>query len=207
MKTIVCYGDSNTYGYNPKNELRYDLDIIWTSILANLLKDEYEVYNEGLNGRTTAYDRPNDPDKNGFTSLLPILHKYKQIDILVFMLGTNDCLKTTNLTVEQIASGMEKLLVTAKQDILSRQGYEPRIILVSPAAIGKEYKNSVFAYELDDETVNKSHQLAKPYKQLADKYNCDYLDCTDLDISTIDCEHLTEESHNKLAHMLYEIIR
>ena len=32
MKTIVCYGDSNTYGYNPENGFRYEYEERWTTI-------------------------------------------------------------------------------------------------------------------------------------------------------------------------------
>jgi len=46
MKNILCYGDSNTYGYNPENGQRYDYNIRWTGILQNLLGLEYRVIEE-----------------------------------------------------------------------------------------------------------------------------------------------------------------
>ena len=33
MKKIICYGDSNTFGYNPKDGSRFDENIRWTSDL------------------------------------------------------------------------------------------------------------------------------------------------------------------------------
>ena len=65
MKTILCYGDSNTYGYNPSNGFRYPEGIRWTCRLAKLLGEEYRVIEEGCNGRTTVYDDPIDGWKNG----------------------------------------------------------------------------------------------------------------------------------------------
>ena len=56
MKTIVCYGDSNTYGYNPENGFRYEYEERWTTILQKELKDSAIVIPEGLNGRTTSFE-------------------------------------------------------------------------------------------------------------------------------------------------------
>jgi lysophospholipase L1-like esterase len=51
-KTIVCYGDSNTWGDNPDFDERYPANVRWPGILQDLLGDEYDVVNEGLRGRT-----------------------------------------------------------------------------------------------------------------------------------------------------------
>ena len=86
MKTILCYGDSNTYGYNPVTGGRWPEDIRWTGRLQQLLGDEYKVIEEGCNGRTTMYKAPGEGWKSG----LPEDHidvtagdwgKYQQADI------------------------------------------------------------------------------------------------------------------------------
>ena len=56
MTTILCYGDSNTYGYNPVNGLRYPKGVRWTGVLQKMLGEEYEVIEEGCNGRTTVFE-------------------------------------------------------------------------------------------------------------------------------------------------------
>ena len=58
MKNIICYGDSNTFGYNPKNSSRYDENARWTAILQKNLDSEYEVINEGMPNRTGFVDNP-----------------------------------------------------------------------------------------------------------------------------------------------------
>ena len=63
MKTIVCYGDSNTYGYNPENGFRYEYEERWTTILQKELKDSAIVIPEGLNGRTTSFEDELDQEK------------------------------------------------------------------------------------------------------------------------------------------------
>ena len=42
--------------------------------------------------------------------------------------------------------------------------YMPKIIVVVPAAIGNNYHNSPFAYQLDDYSVKKSHEIVSLYK-------------------------------------------
>ncbi len=40
MKNILCFGDSNTYGYNPENGGRYDDASRWTGILQDILRND-----------------------------------------------------------------------------------------------------------------------------------------------------------------------
>ncbi|MBQ0036035.1 MAG: acylhydrolase [Firmicutes bacterium] len=206
MKQVLCYGDSNTYGYDPSNGGRYPKEVRWTTILQNLLSEEYEVYVEGLNGRTTAYDRLDGSWKNGLPYLTACLGSHKPLDYIIFMLGTNDCNVDLELTSRDICLGMQKLIETTKKEILNMQEYMPKIIVVVPAAIGDNYHNSPFAYQLNDYSVIKSHEIASLYKELCIKEKCLYLDASHLEVSPIDSEHLTIDSHNKLAHMLSEII-
>ena len=65
MKRIVCFGDSNTYGYIPNNGKRYSSDIRWTSRLSRLLGKEFEVINAGCNNRTCFIDNPAGESQTG----------------------------------------------------------------------------------------------------------------------------------------------
>ena len=90
MKTILCYGDSNTYGYDPSNGFRYPKNVRWTGVLADLLGPEFTVIEEGCNGRTTVFDDPLEGWKNGLDYLKPCLNSHKPIDLVILMLGSND---------------------------------------------------------------------------------------------------------------------
>lgn len=208
MKTILCYGDSNTYGYNPLDSGRYSKEIRWTTILQHLLGKQYEVIDEGLNGRTTAFDVPDGGAyKNGLTPIKTILGSHKPMDYLIIMLGTNDCNKQLKLSAKDIAEGMEKLIVKAIEDLEYLQGYIPKIILVTPAAIADNFESSPFIDQLDQNAVNKSRALAPLYKELADKYDLLYLDNTNAEVSPLDSEHLTIKSHVELANKLADLIK
>lgn len=205
---ILCYGDSNTYGYDPHTDgERYPAEICWTTQFARALGEEYRVIVEGLSGRTTAYDRLEFPWKNGYPYLTPCLASHKPIDYLILMLGTNDCNVEMELSAERIAAGMELLVSTAEVVTASEQGYVPRIVVVAPAAIRPELEGTVFDYQLDATSVQKSHDIAPLYRKLAEEHGCLFLDATDVETSPIDCEHLTEAGHAALAELLTELVR
>ena len=90
MKTILCFGDSNTWGYNPENRQRFGPEERWTGILRNSLGEDYRVIEEGLNGRTTLWDDPIEGFKNGLDYLMPCLESHRPFDLITIMLGTND---------------------------------------------------------------------------------------------------------------------
>lgn len=61
MRHILCYGDSNTWGYTPGTGERHAPDVRWTGVLRRLLGEGWEVLEEGMNGRTTVFDNPMSP--------------------------------------------------------------------------------------------------------------------------------------------------
>lgn len=206
---ILCYGDSNTWGYVPGsvNE-QYPEEQRWTAILDKELGEGYQVIPMGLNGRTTAFDRRGSKERNGLTYLPDTLKAQQPVDILIFMLGTNDCTSDMGLSSEEIAEGMEKLVVKAQKCGRRYQKQEPQIIIVAPAAILPDYQGTLFEFQLDDAAVQKSHELAPLYKQIAQDHGCLFLDATDaIEVSPVDCEHLTVNGHAQLAGLLAEMIR
>ena len=91
MTTLVCFGDSNTWGYVPGSEgERFPRDVRWPNQLQRLLGDEWDVIAEGLNGRTATYERADSEGRNGLPYLLPCLHSHAPVDLVVIFLGTND---------------------------------------------------------------------------------------------------------------------
>ena len=107
MKRILCYGDSNTWGYTPITGVRYDEHTRWTGRLQDVLGEDYCVQEEGLNARTSAFDDPFKPYLNGKDMLEGILVSAKPLDVLVISLGTND-LKFT--AAEGSRDGLARIL-------------------------------------------------------------------------------------------------
>lgn len=208
MKTVLCYGDSNTYGYNPANGLRYPPDVRWTGVLQKLLGDGYTVIEEGLNGRTTNCDDPAEPWKNGLSYLKPCLNSHKPVDIITVMLGTNDCKTIFHRTPKEIADGAEEIVKTAKSFLLEKQGYIPKIILVSPPAVGEKITKPTFQNDGGMNGAEKSCELPKYYEKTAQRQDCVFLNSTALfKVSEIDCEHLGAQTHREFAEKICKIIK
>lgn len=81
MKSILCFGDSNTWGYNPRTKERYPRNERWTGMLRQELGDGYEIIEEGLNGRITVWEDPIEEHKNGKEYLIPCLESHQPIDL------------------------------------------------------------------------------------------------------------------------------
>ncbi len=91
MKTVLCYGDSNTWGSDPETGERFAPDVRWPGVLRRSLGEGYWVIEEGLGGRTTVRDDPIEgAHKNGRAYLRACLESHKPIDLMTIMLGTND---------------------------------------------------------------------------------------------------------------------
>lgn len=205
--TVLCFGDSNTYGYDPETTGRYPSEKRWPNILAGMLGDRYEVISEGLNGRTTAYDRPGAAWKNGISSFTACLGTHKPVDYVVIMLGTNDCVAGLGLTAEGIAEGMEALVNMAEDVSPELQGYIPEIIVTTPAAIGEDNETSPFAFELTPEAVRYSRDIEPFYRAIAEKHQCRYVDASgSAEISEEDSLHLSLKGHQQLAELMFRCI-
>ena len=206
MKNIICYGDSNTHGYDPSTGLRYPKDRRWTSILQRLLPEGYDVIDEGLNGRTTAFDREGEDVKNGLRHLVPILYSHRPLDIVIFMLGTNDCNTELSIEVSDIKEGMERLIIKTREAALEKQNYLPSIIVVAPPCISYSYRGGPFDGKFNDHSVEKSMSLSREYRELCDKLSCVFADASAIKVSDLDGLHLGPEGHEKLAHLLAETV-
>ncbi len=208
VKTVLCYGDSNTFGYNPANGMRYPADVRWPGRLQKLLGEGYHIIEEGCNGRTTVFDDPVEGWKNGLGYLRPCLNSHKPVDIVIMMLGTNDLKETFHASAQEIADGAGILVQTIREFTENKQGFIPEIILVSPPQIGEGITSSPFSYAFTDSAVRRSRELSGPYREMADRYGCVFLDAARyVEPSAEDSLHLTAEGHIRLAEELAYVLK
>ncbi|MCR5800149.1 MAG: SGNH/GDSL hydrolase family protein [Lachnospiraceae bacterium] len=207
MKTVLCYGDSNTYGYDPSNGFRYPEDIRWTGRLQKLLGVDHRVIEEGCNGRTTVFDDPFEGWKNGLSYLRPCLNSHKPVDIVVLMLGSNDLKETFHASAARIADGAGTLVKEIQDFTSEKQGFVPQIILVSPPEIGEGIAGSPFYGAFYENAIQRSREFPKEYKRVADEYGCIFFNAAEyIKPSAEDSLHLTPEAHAVLAEKLSEVI-
>ncbi len=207
MKTVLCYGDSNTYGFNPSNGMRYPRDVRWTGRLQTLLGEEYTVIEEGCNGRTTIFDDPLEGWKNGLDYLRPCLNSHKPVDIVIMMLGSNDLKEIFHASPEEIAEGAGVLVRDIIDFTQNKQGFVPKIILVSPPEIGEGITHSAFYGNFLENAIERSRGFAACYKAVAEKNGCIYVNAAAyIQPSTVDSLHLSPEGHKKLAEVLQKTV-
>ena len=193
---IVAYGDSNTYGYSPSG-LRYSNR--YSVILDRLLGENYQVFEEGVVGRTTIYDDER-PGKKGIDSVNNELSKYNKIDLLIIMLGTNDYKSKNAQNIYDLENGINVFLNKIK-------GINNinKILLVSPILLNEHIEG------LDKEFSHNSYLLStlasNIYKNIALKNNLLFMDAKNYASAGEDGEHFTQDSHIIFGSALAKFIK
>lgn len=170
-RTVVCYGDSNTWGYTPGSGVRFDEKTRWTGRLQTLLGKEYRVAECGMNARTTSFDDPFRDYLNGRHGLVHCMVAAKPVDLLIISLGTND-LKYG--TVYRSAKGLDALLDVAVHANTYMPGSspvyrdEPRILVISPIALHEELDRKFPGHEMNGK-LDDSRKFAAVYREVCQK--------------------------------------
>jgi lysophospholipase L1-like esterase len=205
MKTILCYGDSNTWGSDPGGGARFDLETRWPGVLRRALGDGYRVIEEGLGGRTTVWNDPIEGYKNGKEYLIPCLDTHQPLDLVIIMLGTNDLKHRFSLTAFDIAQGAGVLVEVVQNSRAGRDGGPPRVLLLAPPPVAT--LNERFQ-EMFKGAAAKSRQFGKYYRQVAAERGCDLLDTAEVVRSSeLDGIHLEPGEHAKLGLAVAERVR
>ena len=201
MKSVLAFGDSNTWGLIPgsRNKERYPFDVRWTGILQNRCKS-VRIIEEGLCGRTTAYEDELRPGRNGVLALPKILESHYPLDAVILMLGTNDCKSAFHAFPEKIGKGIELCLDEIEEYLLPCE-----ILLVSPVVLGEDVWKPEKDPEFGKESAPISCALKEEYRKIARKRGTAFLAASDyVQVNNVDSEHLDEEGHRILAMALYK---
>ena len=135
MKQILCFGDSNTWGYDGESGERLPFKVRWTGRLQKAYEGkDVRIIEEGLCGRTTVFEDPFRQGRRG-TALLPtLLETHHPVDLVVLMLGTNDCKTIFGASAEVIGRGIQCLL-----DQIQTFAPQADVLLISPIYLGEKY--------------------------------------------------------------------
>lgn len=209
-KRILCFGDSNTWGRIPgdDNKARYPSNIRWTGVLQDLLGKNYEIIEEGLNGRTTTRNSPFKAGKNGIEYLFPSLESQNPIDLVILALGKNELKSQYNVSAENIGDGISKCIKVVKKEGFDTKNKIPKILLISPAIIIEKPRYRFDKIVNDFEGGNKkSKKLARIYETIAIKENAFFIDSSKIIEVGSDGIHINEESHSKLGKHLANFVK
>lgn len=207
MKTILCYGDSLTWGYSAELQGRHAYEDRWPSVLQAELGTAARVIPEGLNGRTTAYDdHLADADRNGVRTLPTILATHEPLDLIIILLGTNDLKPFICGHAIGIKQGMDRLVQLVRGHAYFFNAPPPPILLVSPPPLC-ETDNADFAAMFEG-GVAESKKIAEAYRQIADLYQCAFFDAGTVARTTpLDGIHLDAENTRAVGKALAPVVR
>lgn len=191
---IICYGDSNTYGYNPHGTpaLRYDADGRWVDLISRTLPSTCKIFNAGQNGREI-------PD-NGWESAAGVAQQLAAAtepgDLILIMLGSNDVLLSST-SAEQTAQKMRRFLGAIKMEAPGRY-----ILLVGPVSFREGY------WVPDRSFIEESEKLLALYQQLAAEMDVRFADANEWGVTlTDDGVHFTREGHKAFAEGLTKALK
>lgn len=200
MKKILCFGDSNTYGYIPNNGARYDKNTRWTRVLSLLSHGKFEIIEDGCNNRTAFAANSAGKIFTGYEILPELLTD--DFDAVVLAIGINDTQFLYNLSSIEIASGVEKLI-----NIVKVKSPQAKILLVAPSILTDDVLNGNFACLFDRTSIEKSRQLPLLYQKIAEKQNIEFLDLNSIaKTSSLDGLHYAPEQHLKIAQAIFTIL-
>lgn len=210
MKRILCFGDSNTWGYVPGSGERYAEDVRWTGVAQQLLGPEYRIIEDGINGRTTVWENPYLTCRSGIEGIGYSLLSARPLDLVVVMLGTNDLVYTNCFGYSQGLPQIVRRILYAEgffQDTSKIFTGSPQVLLVSPvrlhpdidkikpdAPIGARYADSCRFVEWTE--------------QVAREYHVPWVDAAAVaGSSEVDGLHLTPEGHRAIGQLVAAKIR
>jgi lysophospholipase L1-like esterase len=209
MRTVVCFGDSNTYGTPGMPDLafwgRFAPDKRWPGVLRAQLGDAWAVIEEGHPGRTTVHDDPIEGlDRNGLKALPVVLGSHRPIDLLIIMLGTNDLKTRFSVNPEDIANSVGVLIETVQASRAGPDSNPPKKLVIAPTPI----LETGFMVGLFRGGAEKSQHLGRCIAAVARQYGVAFLDAAPLiKVDPLDGIHLTEEAHATLGRAVAEKVK
>ena len=206
-KHIVCFGDSNTYGYcaDPADSAdglqRFNEEERWTCRLQSAVGNRFLVIEEGLPGRTTVFPDPLHEAMDGLSAAYPILMTHCPVDLLIILLGTNDTKERFGVSAAGIAAGMERLLLKCRS-VDCWNGKAPNILVVCPPPIGPEFHDEV----MGNGCPEKSAALAPYLADTARRCGANFFDAAECEFNSVDHMHFSRKGHAQLAEKLAGLV-
>lgn len=198
MKKILCFGDSNTFGFIPKNMKRYKENERWSGILKEKLSHAgFAVTEAGCNNRT-CFIKKETQDLTGYLAIQKYLKD--EYDYIILSLGINDLQKFYKPSDDDFIDGFKNII-----GIIKEQSFNTKILLLSPSRLNENILNGFFAQLFDNWAIEKSKTIFNLYEKIAKEENCEILNLDSFAVvSNTDGLHYETKEHQKIAEKLYQ---
>ncbi|MGO4449561.1 SGNH/GDSL hydrolase family protein [Phyllobacterium sp. TAF24] len=207
MKTVLCYGDSLTWGYIPDGSGRHALEDRWPQVLQAELGSSVNVVADGLNGRTTAFDdHLSGFERNAAKTLTTALGTHFPLDLVIIMLGTNDMKTFICGNALGTKRGMQRLIEIVRTAPYQLGVRAPDILIMSPPALG-EAGGPEFRLVFE-QGIEQSRLLSAYYDDAAKEAACGFFDAGSVaKTSPVDGVHLDRDNTRAIGKAIAPIVR
>jgi len=203
VRAVLCFGDSNTWGFDPATGARFPREVRWPGRLQASLGEHWHVVEEGLNGRTATLDSPVAPGKNGLTYLEPCLDSHAPLDAVLIAVGTNDLAERYGLTATDVARAAARLASIVSRSEVGVAGRPPLPILVCPPRVGETNWGEDWAG-----APAKSALLPERFQAVAEEGGFDLIDLGEVTrFCDLDGIHLDAAGHAAVAEHVERALR
>ncbi len=203
-KRILCFGDSITWGYNPVDGTRFAYCETWPGVMEKSLGESYRVITEALVARTTCWDLPYSPDRNGSKFLPMIMESHSPLDLVIIMLGINDLMHMNGKTADESAWG---LLAIIRIVMTTQWGAKPpKVLVIAPPLPGKmsDFSKQAFGGNI----VEEIKKLPAAQKVVAEAAMCEFIDANNfIKTESADGLHPMPDQYKILGEKVAEKVR
>ncbi|WP_026510636.1 GDSL-type esterase/lipase family protein [Butyrivibrio sp. LC3010] len=197
MKKVLFYGDSNTYGFDPRGMMggRFPESERWTDILASKMYGEWRIFSDGMNGRVI----PDNP--YSLLSLDKSVLEYSPLDLFAVMLGTNDLINMSVPDAEAVSSKMRDFIerqLNRTEFIDNRTGF----LLISPPRILPHMDENL------EEAEAQRKRFSSELDIIAQEFGIFFADASEWDLDmSFDGVHLSAQGHQEFAAKMADILQ
>ena len=182
---------------------RFDEKTRWTGLLQQKLGPEYHIIEEGLCGRTTVFQDELRESRRGLDMIGVTVEMHNPLDLVIIMLGTNDCKSRYGASASVIAKGLDQVIRKARLN--ASQHFD--LLVISPIHLGHGVGDPDFDPEFDEKSESVSRNLANEYRKVTLQNHAAFLNAADYALPSVtDREHLDENGHAALADAIYDKI-
>lgn len=203
MINILAYGDSLTWGSDPRGGSRHPIGSRWPEAMAAELGREFIVVTDGLRGRTTAFDQTASPANANGAAILPTsLHVHAPIDLVIIMLGTNDI--WFGFGPKRAGDGLRRLVeVIQGHAFRTAQSFQPKILLVAPPPMVESDDP-----DITSDLIAETQSLSQRVKYVAEMHNVPMFDAASVcHASPIDGVHMDAKNTATLGRSLAPVVK
>ena len=195
MYRVLCYGDSNTWGFNPVSGLRFSPKERWPGVLSEQLGSGFNICEDGRNGRTLCGCKE---------EFIESIDHNDPVDVVILFLGINDIVFDPEVRVDRMMDELDFIADHLDPNRPERSGMHSDLVLISAVPPAADQVSDGL-YELE---AGKVEDYRRRLRSFASSRGFGFIDSAMIvSASGLDGLHLDESEHHKLGLFVADYLR